>query len=67
MNRCIGCGARRRRPRHYLCPVCWYILPPVTRLRLSEACDVKKARQRLHELYSALHRGVPLGVIEVAA
>lgn len=64
---CLGCGAKRRRSRQYLCVVCWYELPPITRVRLSEVRDRDKARDRLFQLLSALRRGIPLAGIEVAA
>ena len=62
---CLGCGARERADRQYLCKGCWFALPPITRTRLRQR-DAE-ARNRLFQMMSAIRRGVPLASIQVAA
>jgi hypothetical protein len=62
---CLGCGQRVHVRHLHLCPECLSQLPQETRERL-ERKDVA-AQGRLFQLLSAIHRGVPLTKIQVAA
>jgi hypothetical protein len=65
MRTCVGCHQRESKEQQYLCRECWFQLPPATRARLRQRD--REARNRLFQLYSAIHRGVPLADIQVAA
>lgn len=59
---CESCGGRRK-GGHYLCRVCWYTLPEVTRARLGKRDPL--AYRRLADLQDQLRRDVPLHEIIV--
>jgi predicted amidophosphoribosyltransferase len=67
MERCPACAQLKKKPGQYLCPDCWYELPPITRTRLNERGDKLKASERYFQLLSAIRRNVELCEIQVAA
>ncbi|WP_329519118.1 hypothetical protein [Spirillospora sp. NBC_01491] len=59
---CQSCGGRKKEG-HYLCRVCWFMLPEPTRTRLARRDAL--AYRRLAELHDQLRRTVPLTEITV--